>query len=89
MAVSRISDTLTQMETVSEEASSRGKGPGKGEGKRRRLHGRSVPAFLASVTGPQDGELFLGAGRGRRRASGHGKGRRGDPRDVNGGSHGA
>eukprot|EP00959_Pyramimonas_sp_CCMP1952_P273860 5724300-Pyramimonas_sp.AAC.1 len=44
------------------------KGPGEGKGKRRRLHGRGVLAFLASLTGPQYEDMFLGAGRNRRHA---------------------
>eukprot|EP00959_Pyramimonas_sp_CCMP1952_P093575 1958265-Pyramimonas_sp.AAC.1 len=31
----------------------KGKGRSKGKGKRRRLHGRGILAFLASLTGPQ------------------------------------
>eukprot|EP00959_Pyramimonas_sp_CCMP1952_P018516 391117-Pyramimonas_sp.AAC.1 len=60
------------------------KGRGKGRGKRRRLHGRGRLAVLASLTGPQYEDIFLGAGRNRRRTSGKGNGRRGYPKDVNG-----
>eukprot|EP00959_Pyramimonas_sp_CCMP1952_P070849 1479676-Pyramimonas_sp.AAC.1 len=62
----------------------KGKGRGKGKGERRRLHGRGMVAVLASLTGPQCGESFLGASSNRRRTSGKGKGRRGDPKDDNG-----
>eukprot|EP00959_Pyramimonas_sp_CCMP1952_P101864 2130707-Pyramimonas_sp.AAC.1 len=48
----------------------KGEGRSKGKGKRRRLHGRGVLAFLASLTGPQHEDMFLGAGRNRRHASG-------------------
>eukprot|EP00959_Pyramimonas_sp_CCMP1952_P167042 3490914-Pyramimonas_sp.AAC.1 len=41
-------------------------------------------AFLASFTGLHYEERFLGAGRDRRRTSGKGKGRRGNPMDANG-----
>eukprot|EP00959_Pyramimonas_sp_CCMP1952_P289770 6060307-Pyramimonas_sp.AAC.1 len=41
-------------------------------------------AFLASLTGPQCEEMFLVAGRNRRRASGKGWGRRGNPKDAGG-----
>eukprot|EP00959_Pyramimonas_sp_CCMP1952_P363122 7603815-Pyramimonas_sp.AAC.1 len=34
------------------------KGRGKGKGKRRRLHGRGILAFLASLTGPQYEDIF-------------------------------
>eukprot|EP00959_Pyramimonas_sp_CCMP1952_P001047 20850-Pyramimonas_sp.AAC.1 len=53
----------------------KGKGRGKGKGKRRRLHGRGTLAFLASLTGPQCEDIFLGAGKNRRRTSGKGQGR--------------
>eukprot|EP00959_Pyramimonas_sp_CCMP1952_P377695 7911451-Pyramimonas_sp.AAC.1 len=59
----------------------KGKGRSKGKGKRRRLHGRSILAFLASLTGPQYEEMFFGAG--SRHTSGKGKGRRGNPKDAN------
>eukprot|EP00959_Pyramimonas_sp_CCMP1952_P393550 8246167-Pyramimonas_sp.AAC.1 len=36
----------------------KGKGRSKGKGKRRRLHGRGILAFLASLTGPQHEETF-------------------------------
>eukprot|EP00959_Pyramimonas_sp_CCMP1952_P076771 1604345-Pyramimonas_sp.AAC.1 len=36
----------------------RGKGRSKGKGKRRRLHGRGIPAFLASLTGPQHEDML-------------------------------
>eukprot|EP00959_Pyramimonas_sp_CCMP1952_P346982 7267303-Pyramimonas_sp.AAC.1 len=61
----------------------KGEGRSKGKGERRRLHGRGVLAFLASLTGPQHEEMFLGAGRNRWHASGKGKGRRGNPKDAN------
>eukprot|EP00959_Pyramimonas_sp_CCMP1952_P101084 2114556-Pyramimonas_sp.AAC.1 len=51
---------------------------------RRRMHGRGTLAFLASLTGPQHEEMFLGTGRNRRHTSGKGKGRRGNPKDANG-----
>eukprot|EP00959_Pyramimonas_sp_CCMP1952_P302271 6324569-Pyramimonas_sp.AAC.1 len=61
----------------------RGKGRSKGKGKRWRLHGRGILAFLASLTGLQYEELFLGAGRNRRNTPGKGTGRRGGPKDAN------
>eukprot|EP00959_Pyramimonas_sp_CCMP1952_P323852 6777681-Pyramimonas_sp.AAC.1 len=60
-----------------------GTGRSKGKGKRRRLHGRGILTPLASLTGPQYEEMFLGAGRNRRHTSGKGKGRRGNPKDAN------
>eukprot|EP00959_Pyramimonas_sp_CCMP1952_P310652 6501079-Pyramimonas_sp.AAC.1 len=62
----------------------RGKGRSRGKGKRRRLHGRGILAFLASLSGSQHEEMFLGAGRHRRHTSGKGKGQRGNPTDANG-----
>eukprot|EP00959_Pyramimonas_sp_CCMP1952_P260044 5436811-Pyramimonas_sp.AAC.1 len=47
-----------------------GKGRGEGKGKWQRLHGRGTLAFLASITGPQYEEVFLGAVRNRRHTSG-------------------
>eukprot|EP00959_Pyramimonas_sp_CCMP1952_P363919 7620482-Pyramimonas_sp.AAC.1 len=60
----------------------KGKGRSKGKAKRWRLHGRCIIAFLASLTGPQHEEMFLGTGRNRRHASGKGNGRRGNPKDA-------
>eukprot|EP00959_Pyramimonas_sp_CCMP1952_P104817 2190886-Pyramimonas_sp.AAC.1 len=48
----------------------KGNGRSKGKGGRRRLHGRGILAFLASLTGPQHEEMFLGAGRNRSHTSG-------------------
>eukprot|EP00959_Pyramimonas_sp_CCMP1952_P099814 2087043-Pyramimonas_sp.AAC.1 len=50
----------------------KGKGRSKGKGNRRRLHGRGILAFLASLTGPQHEEMYLGTGRNRGHASGRG-----------------
>eukprot|EP00959_Pyramimonas_sp_CCMP1952_P021451 452339-Pyramimonas_sp.AAC.1 len=61
-----------------------GKGRSNGKGQRRRLHGRGILAFLASLTGPQHEEMCLGTSRNRRHTSGKGKGRRGNPKDANG-----
>eukprot|EP00959_Pyramimonas_sp_CCMP1952_P177340 3706881-Pyramimonas_sp.AAC.1 len=62
----------------------KGKGRSKGRGKRRGLHGTGALAFLASLTGPQYEEVFVGTGRNRRHTSGKGKGRRGHSNDANG-----
>eukprot|EP00959_Pyramimonas_sp_CCMP1952_P239035 4995599-Pyramimonas_sp.AAC.1 len=55
-----------------------------GKGRRRRLHGRGMLAFLASLPGPQCEDMFPGAGGGRGRTSGKGQGRRGNPKGANG-----
>ena len=62
------------------------KGKGKGKGKRRRLHGRGVLAFLASLPDPEYEEILFGKGKakGRNNTSGKGKGRKGNPKDHNG-----
>ena len=39
------------------------KGKGKGKGKRRRLHGRGVLAFLASLPDPEYEEILFGKGK--------------------------
>eukprot|EP00959_Pyramimonas_sp_CCMP1952_P019434 410591-Pyramimonas_sp.AAC.1 len=49
--------------TVRRTLKGKGKGRSKGRGECRRLHGRGILAFLASLTGPQYGEMLLGAGR--------------------------
>eukprot|EP00959_Pyramimonas_sp_CCMP1952_P369536 7740321-Pyramimonas_sp.AAC.1 len=54
---------------------------GKSKCKRRRLHGRGRSAILAPFIRPQHEELFLSAGRARRRVAGRGAGRRGNPKD--------
>ena len=62
------------------------KGKGKGKGKRRRLHGRGVLAFLASLPDADYEEILFGKGKGkgRRNSSGKGKGRKGNPKDRDG-----
>ena len=64
------------------------KGKGKGKGKRRRLHGRGVLAFLASLPDTEYEEVLFGKGKGkgkgRRNTSGKGKGRKGNPKDRDG-----